>query len=241
LPEKSTNSYENVLIKNESIYEITAEMLAPNMEIHNKKDIFIYHTHTCESYTPSENYQYEMTGNFRTTNLDFTVARVGTELANYLKGKNFNVAHDSTYHDYPTYSGSYDRSLVTAQNNLAGKNTQLVIDLHRDAVGSNSDYAPTVKINGELVAQMMFVIGTDGGGLEHPNWVQNLKMAVKIQAKANEMYPNLFRPIIVRNSRYNQHVTTGSSIIEVGATGNTLEQCILSMECLSNVLEEVLK
>ena len=85
----------------------------------------------------------------------------------------------------------------------------------------------------------MFVIGTNGGGLEHPNWVQNLKMAVKIQEKANEMYPGLFRPIIIRNSRYNQHLTNGSSIIEVGATGNTMEQCILSMQCLSNVLAEV--
>ena len=90
-------------------------------------------------------------------------------------------------------------------------------------------------------AQIMFVIGTDGGGLEHQNWKQNLKMAVKIQKKANEMYPGLFRPIIIRNSRYNQHLTTGSFIIEVGATGNTLDQCILSMQCLSNIFEEVCK
>lgn len=83
--------------------------------------------------------------------------------------------------------------------------------------------------------------GTSGGGLEHPNWEKNLKIAVKIQEKANEMYPGLFRPIIIRNSRYNQHVATGASIIEVGATGNTMEETILSMECLSNVLEEVCK
>lgn len=87
----------------------------------------------------------------------------------------------------------------------------------------------------------MFVIGTDGGGVEHPNWVQNLKIAVLIQEKANEMYPGLFRPILIRNSRYNQHVASGASIIEVGATGNTMEQCIISMKCLADVLEEVCK
>ena len=186
-------------------------------------------------------YEYEATGNYRTTDLNYSVARVGTELTNYLKEKGFNVTHNTTYHDYPAYSGSYARSLNTLEGLLEGKNTQLVFDLHRDAVGSSNEYAPTIKINDNYVAQIMFVIGTNGGGLEQPNWVQNLKMAVKIQEKANEMYPGLFRPIIIRNSRYNQHLTNGSSIIEVGATGNTMEQCILSMQCLSNVLAEVCK
>ena len=186
-------------------------------------------------------YEYEATGNYRTTDLNYSVARVGTELTNYLREKGFNVTHNTTYHDYPAYSGSYARSLNTLEGLLEGKNTQLVFDLHRDAVGSSNEYAPTIKINANYVAQIMFVIGTNGGGLEHPNWVQNLKMAVKIQEKANEMYPGLFRPIIIRNSRYNQHLTNGSSIIEVGATGNTMEQCILSMQCLSNVLAEVCK
>ena len=186
-------------------------------------------------------YEYEETGNYRTTDLNYSVARVGTELTNYLKEKGFNVTHNTTYHDYPAYSGSYARSLNTLEGLLEGKNTQLVFDLHRDAVGSSNEYAPTIKINDNYVAQIMFVIGTNGGGLEHPNWIQNLKIAVKIQEKANEMYPGLFRPIIIRNSRYNQHLTNGSSIIEVGATGNTMEQCILSMQCLSNVLAEVCK
>lgn len=107
--------------------------------------------------------------------------------------------------------------------------------------GNNSDYAPCVKIGEEQVAQIMFVIGTDGGGLEHPNWNKNLKLAIKIQEKANEMYPGLFKPIILRNSRYNQHVTDGASIIEIGATGNTLEQCMGSMKYFSDVLDKVMK
>lgn len=236
-----TTAYEDIQINNQSDYELTEEMLMPDAEITNKKNILIYHTHTCESYTASEGYEYEGTGNYRTTDLNYSVARVGTELTTYLENKGFNVTHNTTYHDYPSYSGSYDRSLQTIQDILLGTDTQLVIDLHRDAVGSSSSYAPTVKINDKYAAQMMFVIGTDGGGLEHPNWTQNLKIAIKIQKKANEMYPGLFRPIIVRNSRYNQHLTTGSSIIEVGATGNTMDQCILSMQCLANVFEAVCK
>ena len=107
--------------------------------------------------------------------------------------------------------------------------------------GSSSNYAPCVQIGGEVVAQVMFVIGTDGGGLEHPNWNQNLKLAIKVQEKANQMYPGLFKPIILRNSRYNQHVRNGAAIIEVGATGNTLEQCNGSMKYLSNVIDAVMQ
>ncbi|MCI8482088.1 MAG: hypothetical protein HFJ27_03230 [Clostridia bacterium] len=77
------------------------------------------------------------------------------------------------------------------------------------------------------------------GGLQHLNWQQNLKFAVKVQQKADELYPGLFRPIIVRNSRYNQHLTKAATIIEVGATGNTMEQCLVSMKYLARVLNEV--
>lgn len=208
----------------------------------NKKDVIIFHTHTCESYTPTEKFNYEMTGSYRTTDLNYNVARVGLELKNQLTSYGFNVVHDQTYHDYPAYSGSYGRSLETVKNVLTNySDTQMIIDLHRDAVGSKPEYAPCVKIGDETAAQLMFVIGTDGGGLQHLNWQENLKFAVKVQQKADELYPGLFRPIIVRNSRYNQHLTKAATIIEVGATGNTMEQCMASMKYLAKVLDEVNK
>jgi stage II sporulation protein P len=183
-----------------------------------------------------------MTGSYRTTDLNYSVARVGTELAGQLTNYGFNVIHDTTYHYYPEYSGSYGRSLTTVKNILAeNTDAQIIIDLHRDAVGSMPEYAPSVKIGDETAAQLMFVIGTDGGGLQHLNWQENLKFAVKVQQVANELYPGLFRPIIVRNSRYNQHLAKGATIIEVGATGNTMEQCLVSMKYLAKILDEVNK
>lgn len=236
-----TNHYNTTKIDNQSNYTLTEDMLIPDVEITNKKDILIYHTHTCESYTPCDTYNYTMTGNYRTTDSNYNVIRVGTELTTCLMNKGFSVVHDGTYHDYPSYSGSYARSLETASRLIEEKPAEIVIDLHRDAVGNGDTYGPTVMVNGERVAQLMFVIGTDGGGLNHPNWVHNLKVAIKIQEKSNEMYPGLFRSIIIRNSRYNQHIAGGASIIEVGATANTLGECLLSMQCLANVIEEVCK
>lgn len=226
-----------VKIKNETSFEINNSILETPQNI-NKENILIFHTHTCESYTPSEQYPYEQTGNFRTTDLNYSVARVGDELTKYLMGYGFNVTHDKTYHDYPAYSGSYTRSKTTVENILQTNSSDIIIDLHRDAIGSKSDYAPSVKIGDDVAAQLMFVMGTNGGGLYHPNWQSNLKFAIELQEKANEMYPGLFKPIIVRNSRYNQHLGSAACIIEVGATGNTLEQCLTSMKYMAKVLDE---
>ena len=236
-----TNVYNGVKIKNESSYLLTDEMMIPNVDLENRKDIIIYHTHTCESYTPTQENNYIASGNFRTIDLNFSVSRVGDELTKYLLSFGFNVIHNKNYHDYPAYSGSYSRALITINEiKKQNPNSELIIDLHRDAL-SNSEYGPTVKLGDETVSQLMFVIGTDGGGLEHPNWLYNFKLAIKIQEKANEMYPGLFKPIILRNSRYNQHVSKGAFIIEVGATGNTLEQCNGSMKYFAKVIDEVMK
>ena len=240
VPEKYTSEYNGVKIKNETDnIKLTEDMLKPEVSV-NMKNILIYHTHSCESYTQTENYKYEASGNFRTKNINCSVVRVGTELTKYMKHYGYNVVHDTTIYD-SSYSESYDRSLKGVAKLLEkNKNTDILFDIHRDAIG-DSKYAPTVKIGDEEAAQMMFVIGSNGGGSEHDNWNENLKLAIKIQEKANELYPGLFKPIILRDSRYNQQLATGSSIIEVGATGNTMEQCLNSMKYLSKVLSEVLK
>ena len=230
----------NVKIKNQTEYQITEELLTQDIQMENK-NIILFHTHSCESYTASEKYPYTPTGNFRTTDLNFTVTRVGTELETYLKKYNYNVVHNTDYHDYPAYNGSYTRSLKTVENILKTTPSDIIIDIHRDAIGSRSDYAPTVKIGNEEAAQLMFVIGTDNGGLWHPNWKENLKFALKIQQKAEEMYPGLFKTMMLTKSRYNQHTGKYASIIEVGATGNTLDQCLVSMKYLAEVMHEVIK
>lgn len=240
VPEKYTTQYNGVKIRNETEYKLTKEILTPDITV-NKKNILLFHTHSCESYTPSEKYQYKQTGNFRTTDKNYSVIRVGTELTNQLQSYGYNVIHDTGYHDYPSYSGSYSSSLKTVTKLLEeNENTDVVIDLHRDAIGDNT-YAPTVKIGDEYAAQLMFVIGGNGSSIKHENWQQNLKFAVKVQEKANELYPGLFKPIILRYSGYNQHVAKAASIIEVGATGNTLDQTLVSMKYLAKVLSEVLK
>ena len=238
---KNTYNYEKngIKIKNETSYDLANMNLSTNITV-NSKNILIFHTHTCESYTQTDANKYESTGNYRTTDLNHNVVRVGDELQKYLTSYGHNVIHNKTFHDYPAYTGSYGRSLKTVSGILSqNKDTDVVIDLHRDAIGDDS-YAPKVKIGDEYAAQIMFVIGTNGSGLTHDNWQQNLQFAMKVQQKANELYPGLFKPILLRNARYNQHLSKAANIIEIGATGNTLEECETSAKYLANVLDEVL-
>lgn len=238
IPDKATCEIFGVKLRSECNYDLTAEITDLDAKF-NKNDILIFHTHTCESYTPTEQNQYESSGNYRTTDLNYTVSRVGDELEKYLVNYGYNVVHDKSFHDYPAYNGSYNRSLITVKKLLEqNTNTDVVIDLHRDAIGDNT-YAPKVKIGDEYCARVMFVIGTDGGGLKHDNWRNNLKFAMKVVQKGNELYPGLFKPIIVRNSRYNHHLADAACIIEVGATGNTLEECLNSMKYLAKIYNEV--
>lgn len=158
ISDRTNAQYGKVKIKNETSYTLTEDMLKPDINIENK-NIILFHTHSCESYTSSEKYQYTPTGTFRTTDLNFTVTRVGTELEQQLKSYSYNVIHNTDYHDYPAYNGSYTRSLATVESILQTNPSDIIIDVHRDAIGSRSDYAPTVKIGDtDEVAQIMFVI-----------------------------------------------------------------------------------
>ena len=49
---------EGVKIKNETSFEINNSILSNQLDI-NKDNVIIFHTHTCESYTPSELYPYQ--------------------------------------------------------------------------------------------------------------------------------------------------------------------------------------
>lgn len=208
-----------------------------NISISKPCKVLIYHTHTSESYTLDKK---EYSDYYRTENNKYNVVAVGEKLAENLKKYGFSVTQDKTQHDYPSYNGAYKASLATVEKHLKKEKYDIVFDIHRDALSGNSKFRPTAQINGETAAKLMIVVGTNDAGLEHNNWMQNLKFAIAIQEKANEMYPGLFRDMHLSTSRYNQHTTDKTLIIEVGATGNTMAETEIAMKYFAKVLNEVL-
>lgn len=203
--------------------------------------ILIYNTHTSESYANSEEYQFEYSGVRRSRDANYNMLAVANEFKNNLSNKGFNVTHNTTPHDYGTYDSAYSRSRITVQEALS-KNPGygLSIDLHRDAI-EDLDFAPSVNINGVDVAQCMFVIGVGYDDESNPYYEENLKLALKLQYIADEVYPGLFRPMIIRNSVYNQDLNKYSILIEVGASGNTFDEAFYATRCLTNLLNIMYK
>lgn len=203
--------------------------------------ILLYNTHTSESYTNSESYKFEYTGTMRTTDANYNMLAIAKELKNNLNEKGFECTHDTTPHDYGTYTSSYARSRVTVKNalqNMGG--ASISIDVHRDAVADLS-YAPSVEIKGVKVAQLMFVMGVGSDTTKNIYAEDNLRLALKIQQLADKVYPGLFKPMIIRNSVYNQDLNKYSLLVEIGATGNTIEEAKLATRCLANLLNIVYK
>lgn len=237
----------DVYINNRSDLELDAsifhETFAAALAEEEGPQVLIVHTHGSEAYTMPPGQEYVPSGESRTTDSQFNVVRVGDEIAAVLEAAGLEVLHDAALHDYPEYSGAYGRSLETVERYLEEYPTiRFVLDVHRDAIsdGDGSPYKVISNVEGRSAAQMSFVIGTDGGGLEHPQWRENLKFAAAVQQELAERYPTLMRPITVRNSRYNQHTTTGSLLVEMGAAGNSLDEALLSARLLGEVLAEVI-
>ena len=237
----------NVYINNRSDRTFGADIFDGTFSAALSKDegpqVLILHTHGSEAYTMPPGLEYEPTSECRTTDCTCNVVRVGDELAGVLEAAGLTVVHDTTLHDYPEYSGAYDRSLTTAKAYLEQyPSIQFILDVHRDAIsdGNGGMYKVVSDVAGQNAAQLSFVVGTDGGGLEHPLWQENLKLATAITQCLAEDYPTLMRPITVRNSRYNQHLTTGTLLVEVGAAGNSLDEALLSARLLGNALAEVI-
>ena len=205
--------------------------------------VLIVHTHGSEAYTMPPGQEYEASGESRTTDTDYNVVRVGDEIAAVLSTYGISVVHDRALHDYPEYNGAYDRSLASIKEYLEKyPSISIVLDIHRDAIydSSGSPYKVVSQTAEGTAAQMTLVIGTDGSGLDHPEWRENLRLAVALQNTLMEENGTLMRPITVRNSRYNQHCTTGSLLVEMGAAGNSLDEALLSARLLAEGLAETL-
>ncbi len=207
--------------------------------------ILILHTHGSEAYTPAPGTEVVWSGDYRTTDTRYNVVKVGDEMAAVFGEAGISVLHDRTLYDYPSYSGAYDRALAAIQSYLAQyPSIRFILDVHRDAIedGQGSQYKVVSPIEGVgTSAQMTLVVGSDGSGLTHPDWMENLRLAVALQQDILTEYPTLMRPLLLRNSRYNQHATTGSLLVEVGAAGNAPEEAALAGRLFAQRMTEVLR
>ena len=203
--------------------------------------VLIIHTHTTESYTPSEKYNYTATDTDRTTDKNFNMVKVGDEIKKVLTSQGIKVYHDTTMNDYPSYSGSYNKSAMSIENYIKNDpSIKIVLDVHRDAiVGKDGEKVKySTEIDGKSAAKIMLVVGSDLSGLKHDTWKENMRFASQLQKHTLSLYPTLCRPINFRSQRFNQQLAPGGVIVEVGTNGNTLDEAIYGARCFAIALAD---
>ncbi len=242
-----TTIYGGLTIKNSTGYNIDVGALVaegPGITLPAEgPQVLIVHTHGSEAYTPDEYDQYVETDTDRTEDKNYNVIRVGDELAQAFEAQGISVLHDREIYDYPSYTGSYSRSGASVESYLAQyPSIAVVIDLHRDALGDGEvTYKTVAELDGQASSQLMMLVGTGESGLYHPNWEQNLRLALYLQQAVNAKYPTLARPISVVKERYNQHLSTGSFILEVGSNGNSLQEAITAVRLFADATGPALR
>lgn len=224
-----------MIIKNSTPYSVdVSELMSMGCPISltaEQPQILIIHTHSSEAYTPAGLDDYVASGTSRTLDPEYSVIRVGDELEEIFESYGLNVIHDRQIYDYPSYTGSYTRSGESVESYLSQYPTiKIVIDLHRDALGTDDTIFKVVADEtGSCASQIMILVGSDASGLEHPQWQQNLRLALYIQNAVTEVHPTLMRPVQLVSSRYNQQLCQGSMILEVGSSGNTLQEALAAI------------
>lgn len=192
--------------------------------------VLVMHTHATEDYRLSAGLWFSPGDGARSTDRSINMCAVGRVVADTLNAAGINTLHDETLNDYPSYTGSYANSRAVVQQYLAQyPSIKVVLDVHRDAIESESGsrYAPVCTVEGRQAAQVMIICGCDNGTtVQLPNWRQNLRFAAAWERSMEGMYPGLTRPVLFSYRFYNQDLTTGSLLIEIGGHGNNLNEAL---------------
>ena len=205
--------------------------------------VLILHTHGTESYTKSPGETYAESSDFRTLDEGYNMISLGDYLAQALEAAGIRVIHDQSLHDYPSYSGSYSAARKSIAAYLEEyPSIQLVLDLHRDASGDNSNQLKTsATVDGQKSAQLMLVVGTDASGLSHPGWEENLSLALKLYAQLERNAPGICRYISLRSQRFNQDQHPGALIVEIGGAGNSHAEALTATSVLARAVVDMAK
>lgn len=253
LKPKSNEGYiinNNVYVKNESsktidLKAIMAEALKFKISKASKgPQVLIFNTHATEAFNEGGKAEYTEGVYPRSDDDSKNVAAVGETIAKELTANSIKVVQDKTHHDGPSYNGAYTRSLATVNQYLKKYPTiKIVLDIHRDSLVSNTgeQYRPVANIGGKSAAQIMILVGLGTKALPNSHYKENLKFAALLQSDLESKYAGLCRPILLRDSRYNEHTAEGALLIEIGSSGNTIEEAQYSGTLLAKSLSGIIK
>lgn len=211
------------LITQNALADINPIVAQQDTSAQTNNKIAMYHTHTDESYVPTDGTE-SIPGNGG-------IYKVGDRLAEKLEAKGAEVIYDKTPHE-PHDADAYRRSRRTALE-LMKQTPAAIIDVHRDGVPDPDFYYSNVA--GMDVTKIRLVVGR-----QNQNMQANLDFAKQIKAQLDEYYPGLVHGIFMAKGNYNQDLSPRSILIEVGTHTNQRELAEKGVTLFADALPTVL-
>ncbi|HZG57374.1 stage II sporulation protein P [Paenibacillus sp.] len=208
----------------------------------DRKLVFIYHSHNRESWLP------ELRGTAKDRpneafDESVNVSLLGERLRQRLEEDGVGAVHSGT--DYNTavpnfnYNYSYKYSKTTVKEALAvHEDLVYLLDIHRDSSRRDST---TITIDGADYAKLYFIVGQG-----NPNWKDNEALAQRIHEKMEAALPGVSKGILTKGAKhghgeYNQSLSKGSVLVEIGGVDNTLEESYRTIDALASIVAELAK
>lgn len=244
-------TYNNVQVQN----KIPSDFYSLNIEelLNQKADlkvsdpsqptVLIYHSHSTECYTLLDAGYYTESTDSKTKDITRNMVRVGDEICRILEERGIGVIHDREIHD-TSYNAAYDSSRKSVVEYLEKyPSIEITIDVHRDSITykNGTKVKPTAVVNDKKAAKMMIISGCEYGSVKNfPNWEYNLRFACAVTDKLNSLYPDLMRPILFSERKYNMDLTKNSFLLEIGTDANTLDEACYSGRLFANTLADLI-
>jgi len=206
-----------------------------------KKVVYIYHTHSWESFLPLIN-GAKVPDDATSTNNKINVVAVGSRLSQELMDKGIGVEHDTSNMGAElkaknwNYNNAYSLSREHAQETMTGdRDVKFLIDIHRD---SQRKAITTTTINGKKYARIDIIVGK-----ENNNYKDNLNYAKELNSMLEKLYPGLSRGVFIKsksegNGIYNQDLSNRSILLEFGGVDNNLEELNNAVDAFAKVFSD---
>lgn len=230
--------WNNTEISNETLEKAASQLPTFHENAENSPRVLVYHTHSNESFLPKQSW-FDEEYPIRSADCAKNMIAVGDALCETLAKNGITVIHECKQHDYPMFTGAYYRSAESVSTLLEQyPDIDIVIDLHRDGIVQNDGSlgAPVCEVNGKTAAQFMIISCCENEDFDMPDYIENFKLACLLQNTAEEMYPNLARPVLFDYRNYNQNLSKGALLIEVGSHGNSLDEAVYTGELLGQII-----
>ena len=207
--------------------------------------VLVLHTHTSEGYlSQNATYLEGDLGEITYTREDSrNMLAVGRAFISGLNKKGITAIHCTVMHDARGLSGSYERAAESIRFfREQYPSIRYVIDLHRDAIlTAEGEYVRAAsQREGESVAQILPVVGSNAGGWEHDAWEGNLALALQLRQELNQNEAKICRPVMIKRSTYNQEMAPYAILLEIGTGANSISEAIAAATLAGEAFAKVI-